>query len=161
MGGNELINTKNRAIESKDKNDIWEMDLIWRIKGSDGRDQYIFTAITYFTKCVKTRVVPNKSEKEINRCIKELIIDKYGPPNRMLTDNCCEFTDKGIKILTTHYNIKQIHCSPRHHKTVGNIERTNGSIWSKLRKLAEFGKNPWVKFVGKATYALTYLETEV
>ena len=154
LGGNEQVCTENRIIVSHDEKDLWEIDLIGVIKGSDSRNKYIFSAVNHFTKWVEAKVILDKSSGTIIKCVQDLIVKKHGAPKRILSDNGCEFKNSDQVKLATRYNIKWIHCSPRHHKTVGCIERTNRTIWTKLRKISEFGRIPWETCIPKTVVAI-------
>ncbi|KAF9762429.1 Retrovirus-related Pol polyprotein from transposon [Nosema granulosis] len=151
--GGERVNTKNRMIITESPLDLWELDLIGRIPSKKG-NRFIFVAINHFSKWIETRVIPNKSETEIVKCIKDLILQKHGTPKRILTDCGLEFNNKGVQHLAAREDIKWEFASPAHHKTVGCVERVNQTLWNKVKKMCEYGKTSWEKVVPAATWAV-------
>ncbi|MGL4850996.1 MAG: reverse transcriptase domain-containing protein [Clostridium sp.] len=151
--GGALSNTKNRVIETSRPNELWEVDLLGRICEGGG-SRFIFVAIDHFSKWVETRVIENKSAAEIVRAIKELILDRHGTPERILSDNGLEFGNKQIQQLAEGYGFTWVYSSPYHHQTVGAVERVNQTLMRKLKKISDFGRKHWAPLVEKATLAV-------
>jgi hypothetical protein len=53
-------------------------------------------------------------------------------------------------------NISWVHCTPRHHKTIGNIERTDRTLWMMLRELCAFGGSKLAKMRKKLHLLLIF-----
>ncbi|KAF9760902.1 Retrovirus-related Pol polyprotein from transposon [Nosema granulosis] len=123
--GGERTNTRNRMITAAEPNDIWEIDLIGRIPSSTG-NKFIFVAIDHFTKGIETKVIPNKSEGTIVKCIKELILQKHGNPRQI--------------IRTADYNLKTRVCKlwPREKELNGTLHHLHTikrlGVWKELIK---------------------------
>ena len=138
--GEALVNTKNRIIKSTFPNEIWEIDLIGRIPGnSQSENQYIFVAIDHYTKWIEAKALKSKTSSEICRAIQELIINKHGIPTRILTDPGLEFNNKETKELAQNFNFRWEFSSPRHHETIGAVERANQTLFNILKRLTNFG----------------------
>jgi hypothetical protein len=86
LAGKESVNTRNNVIKPIGESDLWEVDLIGPIKGCSGKDKYIFAAINHFNKWVEARVIRYKSKITVIQCVEDLIINKHGAPNLMLSD---------------------------------------------------------------------------
>jgi hypothetical protein len=151
--GRKLTNTKNRIIESESEKDLWVIDLLGRIP-DDKANKFIFVAVNHFTKWVETRVLENKSSKEIVKAIEELIIAKHGTPKEILADCELEFKNKEVEILCLKNKIILSFSSPHHHQTIGSVERVNQTFMHNLKKLCGFGKVNWTSMVEKATLAV-------
>lgn len=116
--GPERVNTKNRIIESRRPNEIWEIDLIGRIP--DGKiNLFVVTAIDHYSKFLETKIVADKSAETILEVIKEIIIEKHGIPDKIITDNWLEFVNGKIQEFANQYGIDWNYSSPYHHNTVG------------------------------------------
>jgi hypothetical protein len=157
--GNEKINTKNKPIITNKFNDMWECDLMGRIKSKDGTYKFIFFAVNNFSKLIETRVIKTKDMAAVKKCVEDLIIRKHGAPKTILSDNGCEFNNELVSKLAVTHGIEWKFCSPMHHKTVGNVERINRTLWNIIRKLSNFGAQRWEDVVEKATYALNISPT--
>jgi hypothetical protein len=132
---------------------MWECDLIGRIPTKSG-NKYILVAVDNYTKWVEASVLNNKSCRSVAKCIEDLVIKKFGCPKVILTDNGKEFTGEECKKLATQYGIEWKFASPYHHKTTGLVERTNQTLWNKIRKISNFGAIEWESIVKKAILAV-------
>ena len=151
--GSARHNTKNRIIETKHPNELWECDLIGRIPVGRERNVFIFVAIDHYTKWIETRIILNKTAEEIKNAIEECIIKKHGIPKRILTDFGLGFKNKETEGLAEKYLFQWEFSSPHHHNTVGAVERVNQTLMNKLKKLTEFGEKDWIPLLQAATEA--------
>ena len=153
MGSKELINTKNRVIETTNSNELWELDLVGRIFIKGVGNKFIFVAIDHYTKWVEAKVIEDKSAENIIESIQELIIRKHGIPQRILSDPGTEFLNDKIKKFCNYYNIKWSYSSPYHHNTVGGVERVIQTLMSKLRKISNFDESKLYICLNNAVFA--------
>ena len=151
--GESLINSKNRVISTSFPNELWEIDLIGRIPDKKGHNDFIFIAVDHYTKWMETRRLKSKSSTEILNAIKDLIISKHGIPKRILSDNGLEFRNEHITKLCKDFNFEWEFSSPRHHETVGGVERANQSLIRILKKITDFGRLSWPVHLQEATEA--------
>ncbi|KAF9762084.1 Gag-Pol polyprotein [Nosema granulosis] len=96
---------ENKVICTQKPNELWEIDLIGRITDEEKKNKFIFAAIDHHSKCIETRVLNNKPGIEIIKVIKELIINKHGIPERIMSDHGSEFLIKEIQSLKMKYGI--------------------------------------------------------
>ena len=99
-------------------------------------------------------MINKKTAEEVTRRIKELIIDKHGSPDSIMSDNGLEFTNSSIQALCKQFNIKWILNSPGHHQTMGCVERVNQTLMNKLRKLCNNGHTLWEDKIEEAIFAV-------
>jgi hypothetical protein len=151
--GEALINSQNKAIRTTYPNELWEIDLIGRIPGKNLSNSFIFIAIDHYSKWIETKQIKRKSAEDICEAIEELIIKRNGIPNKILTDQGLEFNNELTKKLSDKYKINWIFASPRHHETVGAVERANQTLMGILKRLTNFNSNLWPKYLEAATFA--------
>lgn len=151
--GDALQNTKNKIIQSTRPNEIWEVDLIGRIPGSSGSNRFIFMAIDHYTKWLETVIIEHKTSENVVEAVKTLIIKKHGSPRKIFSDQGLEFDNNSIRQLSNEYGIEWIFSSPRHHETMGAVERVNQTFMNILKRLTNFGRKRWDTELEKATFA--------
>jgi hypothetical protein len=110
------MNTKNRIIDIERPNQLWEVDLICRIQDKHGGNKFIFVAIDHFTKWIETVVLLHKDSQTTLAAVQQLIIDKNGITERILTDNGLEFDNKSMERLCKEFGIKCEFSSFNHHQ---------------------------------------------
>ncbi|WUR03435.1 reverse transcriptase [Vairimorpha necatrix] len=152
--GYPLRNTKNKVIRSERPNKIWVIDLIGRICDTSGQNSFIFIAIDHYSKWVETAVINYKTGPTIMGLIQQLIIEKHGIPERILTDNGPEFINSDIKDLAEKNGIDWQYSSPEHHETVGAVEKANQTLMKILNKITDFGRASWKNKLPEATRCL-------
>ena len=147
---------KNRIIGTYHPNELWEIDLIGRIPHENNENLFIVVAVDHFSKWMEAKIIKNKSAEEIEKAIKELIFEKHGIPKKILSDVGLEFNNRNIRKLASNNNFKWIFASPRHHQTVGAVERANQTLFELLKKLSNFGRNSWIELLEKAVNAYNF-----
>lgn len=150
--GRKIVQSINNIIRTTRPNELWEMDLIRRIKDPDGGNYFILVAVDHYTKWMEAKLLANKDAFSVCKAIKELILDKHGHPECILTDNGKEFRNSHIHELISKYKLSWLFNSPGHHKTTGLVERANQTLFTKIKKLSGFGKTDWKEVIGKAVY---------
>ncbi|MGL5707185.1 MAG: reverse transcriptase domain-containing protein, partial [Aeromonas sp.] len=151
--GGPKVNTKNKIITTQRPNQLWECDLIGRIKCKDGENKFIFVAIDHYSKWVEACILERKTAEYTSLAIKKLILDKHGTPESILSDNGLEFCNSSISQICRTYGIDWITNSPGHHQTVGCVERTNQTLFNKLRKLCNYDIEQWEGKLKDAVFA--------
>lgn len=151
--GHQEVNTKNKVIEVKTPNELWKVDLVGRLDDR-GKNKFIVVCIDHHTKWIETKIINTKSAPEICKTIEQLIIEKHGVPKRILTDCGLEFNNQQITNLANKYGISWEFAYPFHHQTTGAVERVIQTLMNKIKKLCEFGKDRWSKYVEAGTLAV-------
>ena len=151
--GGAIVNTKNRVIKVDRPNQLWECDLIGILPETKRGNKFIFVAIDHYSKWVETRALKTKDMASVAGAVEELIVNRHGIPESILTDNGAEFNNAAIKNIQKNYGIEWKFNSPGHHETVGAVERANQTLFNKVKKLCNYGKIPWDRALPQATLA--------
>lgn len=149
---NKIVNTKNIILESKNRNDLWQVDLIGKVKRTDGKNKFILVLIDHFSKWLEAEVIETKDAKTTSQIIEKIIL-KNGIPNKIISDNGLEFSNQYMKRLTDKYGFVWKYNSRDHHKTVSCVERTNQTLLRKLKKINNFEEDGWESKINKAVLA--------
>ena len=127
-------------------NSDWQIDLIDYSKYSRNNHGYkwILNCIDVFTRKGFGLPMRNKSVKETVKTFK-LILNKYGIPTNMQSDNGNEFLNKSFKELTDENNINHHLAEPGNHNKRDIIERFNRTIKSKIaRHMTGMNTKNWI-----------------
>ncbi|KAI4293155.1 hypothetical protein PAPHI01_2429 [Pancytospora philotis] len=149
-GGYENKKLGNRSILPAGPNELWEVDIIGYLEETKHGNKFIFVAIDHYTKWVEAAPIKTKDKESIARLVQQLIIDKHGSPQRILTDNGLEFDNNVLANVLNIHGIQHDFCSPGHHETVGAVERVNQTLFNKIKKLCNFGHKSWDLYVKAA-----------
>ncbi|MGL5708809.1 MAG: reverse transcriptase domain-containing protein, partial [Aeromonas sp.] len=145
-------------IRSTLPHDVWHCDLIGPLETTDNGNKYILTIIDNFSKCAQAFPLTDKKPNHIIDNLKRTIIN-WTTPKTIISDNGCEFKNASIANFAQENNIKWKYSSPYHPQTNGVVERFNGTIITKLRKITRFGELQWDKYLQAAisAYSNSYM----
>uniref|UniRef100_A0AAQ5X3D5 ribonuclease H n=1 Tax=Amphiprion ocellaris TaxID=80972 RepID=A0AAQ5X3D5_AMPOC len=117
------------------------MDFIELTESREGK--YALVIICAFSKWVE--IYPLKKNDALNtaKCLVKHYIPTYGVPKVIRSDNGTHFVNEVIKLTAEALGIElKNHCA-YHPQSAGLVERTNGTIKSRLRKTMEETGRPW------------------
>ncbi|XP_052312432.1 uncharacterized protein LOC112328962 [Populus trichocarpa] len=115
---------------------MWGIDVIGPVnpKASNGH-RFILVAIDYFTKWVEASSYAHVTQNIVKRFIEKNLICRYGPPEKIVTDNAQNFNGKMIAELCTKWKIKHSNSSPYRPKMNGAVEAANKNIKKIIQKM--------------------------
>ena len=99
--------------------------------------QYIVVIQDLFTKWIECVPLRSATGKKIKNSFLEILINRWGTPRVIHTDNGTEFINKELKSLTKEFNIVDT-TSPPYHPQANPVERVNRVL-----------KTMIVSFIGK------------
>ena len=114
------------AMDMKDKGDQKKIKLPKYNRGY----KYILVVIDVFTKMVYIKPLKRKEEAVANAF--RDIVEKYGAPNRLSSDNGGEFVGKHFQKVLKDHDITHQTCEPDDHKAQSVVERVNRTLREKI-----------------------------
>lgn len=151
--GGPNVNTNNKIIQTNKINELWEIDLIGKLCTTERGNKFIMIVIDHYSKRVKSSAIPDKQASTITNNL-AIIINKMGIPKKILTDHGLEFNNNILKTFCSDYGIEIIFASPKHHQTMGLVERTNKTFFQKLQKINNFSNENWDERTKEATNSI-------
>ena len=85
-------------------------------------------AIDYFTKWVEVGSFAHVTQKVVKKFIERDLICRYGPPEKIITDNAQNFNRKLITELCVKWKIKHLNSSSYRLKMNGAVEAANKNV---------------------------------
>jgi hypothetical protein len=117
-------------------------------KGSESNSDTVLVMTDYVTKWVVAVPVKDAKAKTIAEAIYDNWIVKYGPPERIISDEGGEFNAKKIcEELYEIFKIKKLTTSPYHQQTNGQCERFNRTMSGMLAKYVKDNQANWDKYL--------------
>uniref|UniRef100_A0A1A7Z5N2 Integrase catalytic domain-containing protein n=2 Tax=Iconisemion striatum TaxID=60296 RepID=A0A1A7Z5N2_9TELE len=108
-----------------------------------GPYKYCLVMIDAFSKWVEIVPTAKNDALTVAKAICKTIIATHGIPQTLYSDNGTHFVNDVIQHMAEHLGITlKNHCA-YHPQSAGLVERTNGTIKSRLRKCMEETKRPW------------------
>lgn len=107
--------------------------------------RYCLVLIDPFSKWTEAVPVKHNDAETVAKILLERIIPTFGIPQRLYSDNGTHFVNQIIDRLARQFDIElKNHCA-YHPQSAGLVERTNGTIKQKLKKVMEQTGNNWMK----------------
>jgi transposase InsO family protein len=109
---------------------------------SSGQHKWILTATNYFTKWIEYIPTRNASHKVIIGFLED-IMERFGCPNRIITDNDASFKSEPLIKFCKQFGISLIHSTPYYPQGNGLEESSNKSLINLIKTLLEDNKKAW------------------
>lgn len=134
-------------------------DKMGPIHRSAAGNEYIYTLTDYCTKTVVGRATQRGRAAEAVSLL-EQVINMFGAPQEVITDNGREFINSAFQDLVTAYNIKHLTTAALHPQTNGQTERFNDTVSVVLRKFTNKYQADWDVYLQHAIFAYNTSEHE-
>ena len=116
----------------------WAMDLIRKIYPTSSKGHnFILVSIYHFTKLVEAVPLKMVKKKDVIQFIKEHIINIFGIPQSITTDQGTMFTRDEMTYFAKDYGIQLIIFTPFYAQENGHAEASNKVLISILEKVLE------------------------
>ena len=123
--------------------ELVHMDYLTIEANEGGKDVHILVITDHFTQYAQAIVTSPQTAK----CIAQKLCDKFivdcGLPEKILTDQGCNFESDLLKALCEITQVKKIRTSGYHPQTNGHNEHFNATLINMLGTLPEKPKSTW------------------
>jgi hypothetical protein len=131
--------------------DIVGIDLVGPLPETSGQNRYIMTMTDLFSKWVESFAIKNKSADTVASVLEKAFL-RFGPPNKILTDQGREFVNSVNDSILQKHAVKHLVTSAYHPQTNGQDERTNQTIRRALSKLVNDNQDDWDTMLARICY---------
>ncbi|CAM8984212.1 unnamed protein product [Rhodiola kirilowii] len=134
--------------------EAWGLDVVGPInpKASNGHT-YILAATDYFSKWAEAVTLREVKKENVVDFITKHIIYRHGVPQRIVTDNGKQFSNKLMTNLCEKFKFKQYKSSMYNAPANGMAEAFNKTLCNLLRKVVGKSKRDWHEKIGEALWA--------
>ncbi|CAM8907777.1 unnamed protein product [Rhodiola kirilowii] len=134
--------------------EAWGLDVVGPInpKASNGHT-YILAATDYFSKWAEAVTLREVKKENVVDFIIKHIIYRHGVPQRIVTDNGKQFSNKLMTNLCEKFKFKQYKSSMYNAPANGLAEAFNKTLCNLLRKVVGKSKRDWHEKIGEALWA--------
>ncbi|CAM8987939.1 unnamed protein product [Rhodiola kirilowii] len=134
--------------------EAWGLNVVGPInpKASNGHT-YILAATDYFSKWAEAVTLREVKKENVVDFITKHIIYRHGVPQRIVTDNGKQFSNKLMTNLCEKFKFKQYKSSMYNAPANGLAEAFNKTLCNLLRKVVGKSKRDWHEKIGEALWA--------
>ncbi|CAM8890588.1 unnamed protein product [Rhodiola kirilowii] len=132
----------------------WGLDVVGPINPkASNRHTYILAATDYFSKWAEAVTLREVKKENMVDFITKHIIYRHGVPQRIVTDNGKQFSNKLMTNLCEKFKFKQYKSSMYNAPANGLVEAFNKTLCNLLRKVVGKSKRDWHEKIGEALWA--------
>jgi transposase InsO family protein len=102
---------------------------------AQGNIKFTFVAVEYFTKWIEARAVSTITSKTAQKFFWQNIVCRFGVPSELTVDNGKQFDNQDFKDFCFSIGTKLAFASVYHPQSNGVVERTNGKIFTAVKKM--------------------------
>jgi ribonuclease HI len=129
----------------------WGLDFIGEIHPSSSKGhRFVLVATDYFTKWTGAVALKNMTHREVIEFITEHIIHRFGIPQTLTTDQGVSFMSKEVREFAKLYIIKLLNSSLYYAQANGQVESSNRTLISLIKKKIYDHPKHWHKILSKA-----------
>jgi transposase InsO family protein len=137
----------------------WGLDIVGPLPTAQGNLKFTFVAVEYFTKLIEARAVSTITSKTAQKFFWQNILCQFGVPSELIVDNGKQFDSQDFKDFCFSIGTKLSFASVYHPQSNGVVERTNGKIFTAIKKmLLDDKKGKWADLLPEAVWALNTTE---
>ena len=114
---------------------VWGLDIVGPLPRSVGGYLFLFVAIDKFTKWPEVQPVRSITAQATVSFIQG-IVNHFSVPNRIITDNGCQFTSHSFLEYCDELGTKVCFASVAHPRSNGQVERINAEVLKGLKTQA-------------------------
>ena len=115
--------------------------------------RYIIVFEDIFTKYVEIKALRKADAKSVLEAFEELIINRWGCPQYLLTDNGTEFSNKMVTERLALYGIQQTTIVP-YHAQANPVERVNKTLRAMINSYLTNDHREWDEHLKEFSFAL-------
>lgn len=140
------------SLQASRPHEILAIDFTVLEPSSDGREN-VLVLTDVFSKY--TQAIPTKDQRAstVADVLVKQWFHRFGPPDRLHSDQGRNFESGLIKQLCKMYNIQKSRTTPYHPQGNGQCERFNRTLHELLRTLPPDKKRRWPQHLSQVTYA--------
>lgn len=113
------------------------MDILGPFKKTFKNKKYILVFTDHLTRYNGLISLPDQTSEIVRRALLERIIQTYGTPEILVSDNAANFTSKLLDEICRLCNIEKVHIVPYHPTANGLVVRLNCKILKLLRTMSD------------------------
>jgi transposase InsO family protein len=136
---------------------VWGLDIIRPLRKAPEGYTHPLVAMDKFSKWIEARSITNLRAEQVVSFFTD-IINLFGVPNSIITDNGSQFTDRKFLKFCDKHHIRVDWAAVAHPQTNGQVERANGMILQGLKprifdKLNKSGRK-WLQELPAVVWSL-------
>ena len=129
------------------------IDFVGPLPRSSKKNEYLLVAVEYLTRWPIAKATRKADAEAVVKFLIELV-EMYGIPKEILTDNGTHFKNKKVKDLCEALGIAHKFTTAYHPQSNGLTERMNQSLIGKIKRMIQGQPKEWDRHLATALFAI-------
>ena len=121
------------------------MDIIGPLPAAAAQKKFLLVAIDYFNKWVEAEAYASIKDKDVTKFVWKNIIYSFGIPQTIIANNGPQFDNITFRNFCSELNIRNLYSTPCNPQSNGQVDVTNKTLVTVLKKRLEQAKEQWVE----------------
>ena len=122
----------------------WGMNIVGLLSAATAQKKFLLVATNYFSKWVEAEAYANIKDKDVSKFVWKNIICRFGISQVIVADNEPQFDSIAFRTFLSKLKIKNPYSTPCYPQSNGQVEATNKTLISALKKMLKKTKRRWV-----------------
>ena len=122
----------------------WEMDIVSPLPVAAAQKKFLLMTTDYFSKWIEVEAYTNIKDKDVSKFVWKNIICRFRIPQVIIANNEPQFDNIAFRTFGLELNIKNLYSTSRYPQSNRQVEATNKTLFSVLKKRLEKAKGKWV-----------------
>nr|CAN78757.1 hypothetical protein VITISV_035650 [Vitis vinifera] len=123
----------------------WGMDIVGPLPATPTQKKFLLVVTDYFSKWVEAKAYASIKDKDVTKFVWKNIVCRFGIPQTIIADNGPQFDSIAFRNFCSELNIRNSYSTPRYPQSNGQVEATNKTLITALKKRLEQAKGKWVE----------------
>ena len=122
----------------------WGIDIVGPLPIALAQKKLLLVATDYFSKWIEAEAFSSIKDKDVTQFIWKNIIYRFGIPRSIVSDNQPQFDCWAYMNLCQELKIKNLYSTLRYLQSKGQVEASNKTLLTTLKKQLDSAKGKWV-----------------
>ena len=127
----------------------WGIDIVSPLPTAPAQKKRLLVATDYFSKWIKVDALSSIKDRDVTRFIWKNFVCRFDIPRSIVSDDGPQFDSRVYQDFCQELKIKNLYSTPRYPQSNGQVEASNKTLLTALKKRLNSAKGKWVEeFLG-------------
>ena len=122
----------------------WGIDIVRLLPTALAQKKLLLVATDYFSKWIEVEAFASIKDKDVTQFIWKNIVCRFEIPRSIVSNNEPQFDSQAYRKLCHELKTKNLYSTPRYPQSNGQVEASNKTLLTALKKRFDSVKGKWV-----------------
>ena len=131
----------------------WGIDIVGPLPTTPAQKKLLLMATDYFSRWIEAEAFASIKDKEVTQFIWKNIVCGFCIPQSIISDNGPQLDSRVYLNFCHELKIKNLYSTPRYPQSNGQVEASNKTLFTTLKKRLDATKDKWVDELPRVFWA--------